>query len=142
VRQLLWDPEVDAGAISVAAKDGTVTLTGAIDSFAGRLAAERAARRVRGVRAVANDIDVRTASGALGRDVHHRIAEAFHRNAAIDARRIAIDVSGGTVILSGHVSTRMEREAAARAAADAPGVSQVENRIAVESRLGDLDERC
>ena len=58
LRQLEWDPEVDASAIGVAAKGGTVTLTGYIGTYAGKLAAERAAKRVRGVRAVANDIDV------------------------------------------------------------------------------------
>jgi osmotically-inducible protein OsmY len=46
-QQLEWDPEVDASAIGVAAKDGSVTLTGYIDSYAGRLAAERVAKRVR-----------------------------------------------------------------------------------------------
>ena len=59
VRQLDWDPEVDASAIGVAARDGVVTLTGFIDSYAGKLAAERVLKRVRGVRAVANDITVR-----------------------------------------------------------------------------------
>ena len=52
-RQLDWDPEVDASAIGIAAKEGAVTLTGYIGTYAGKLAAERAAKRVRGVRAVA-----------------------------------------------------------------------------------------
>ena len=59
VRQLDWDPEVDDSAVGVSAKDGVVTLTGFIDTYAGKLAAERVAKRVRGVRAVANDITVR-----------------------------------------------------------------------------------
>ena len=49
VRELDWDPDVDAGAIGVAAKDGVVTLTGFVDTYAGKLAAERVAKRVRGV---------------------------------------------------------------------------------------------
>ena len=49
VRELDWDPEVDASAIGVTAKDGVVTLTGFIDTYAGKLAAERVAKRVRGV---------------------------------------------------------------------------------------------
>jgi osmotically-inducible protein OsmY len=57
--QLEWDPRVNASAIGVTASGGTVTLTGFIDSYAGKLAAERAAKRARGVRAVANDIEVR-----------------------------------------------------------------------------------
>jgi osmotically-inducible protein OsmY len=205
MRQLEWDPEVDAGAIGVAAKNGAVTLTGYIDSYSGKLAAERAAKRVRGVRAVANDIEVRlkldrtdadiagdtvralelrstmpatiqaavhmghvTLTGqvewqfqsrdaekavrhirgvrsvinrikivprAVERDVRHRIVEALHRNANIDARHITVAVSGEKAILTGNVGSWLQRESAERAAADAPGVVQVENHIMVEPRL-------
>jgi osmotically-inducible protein OsmY len=211
-RQLEWDPEVDASAIGVAAKDGTVTLTGYINSYSGKLAAERAAKRVRGVRGVANDIEVRlklprvdtdiaadavralelrstvpetvqaavhsgyvtltgtvnwiyqkrdaekavrhvsgvrdvlnhivVAPGALERDVRHRIVAALHRNANLDAEHITVNVVGDKAILSGRVGSFLQRESAERAAADAPGIANVENRIAVESRLGDLDEIC
>ena len=54
--QLEWDPEVDASGIGVTAKGGVVTLTGFIDTYAGKLAAERATKRVKGVRGVANGI--------------------------------------------------------------------------------------
>ena len=56
LHQLEWDPAIDASAIGVTAKSGTITLTGYINSYSGKLAAERAAKRVRGVRSVANDI--------------------------------------------------------------------------------------
>jgi osmotically-inducible protein OsmY len=209
-RQLEWDPEVDASAVGVAASDGTVTLTGYIDSYAGKLAAERAAKRVRGVRAVANDIEVRlkldrtdadiagdvvrglrmratvpdsvqatvhgghvTLTGrvqwmfqrreaekairhirgvrsvrnhidittaGVERDVRHRIVQALHRNANVDAQEITVNVSGNTVMLNGQVSTWLQRESAERAAADAPGIAHVDNRIVVQTHLGDLDE--
>jgi osmotically-inducible protein OsmY len=211
MRQLDWDPEVDATAIGVTAKDGAVTLTGYVGTYMGKLAAERAAKRVRGVRAVANDIEVRLkldrvdadiaadvvralelcstvpdtvqatvhhghvtltgkvnwifekrqaekvvrhvrgvrdvinyitiAPGAVARDVRHRIVEALHRNANLDSRNITVDVSGDVAILTGTVKTWLQRESAERAASDAPGISRVENRIAVESR-GDFDELC
>ena len=57
-RQLEWDPEIDASDIAVIASDGVVTLTGFVHSYAAKLAAERSVKRVRGVRAVANDIQV------------------------------------------------------------------------------------
>jgi osmotically-inducible protein OsmY len=212
MRQLEWDPEVDGSAVGVAARKGTVTLTGYIDTYSGKLAAERAVKRVRGVRAVANDIEVRlklarldsdiaadvaralelrstipaavqaavhnghvtltgqvnwlfqkreaektvrhvrgvrdvtnyivVAPQAVERDVRHRIVEALHRNANLDARHITVTVAGGKAILTGTVGSWLQRESAERAAADAPGISQVENRIAVESRLGDMDEIC
>jgi osmotically-inducible protein OsmY len=59
IHELDWDSEVDDSAVGVAAKEDVVTLTGFIGSYAGKLAAERVVKRVRGVRAVANDIIVR-----------------------------------------------------------------------------------
>ena len=212
MRQLDWDPEVDASAVGVAAKDGTVTLSGFVDNYRGKLAAERAAKRVRGVRGVANDIEVRlkhqrvdpdiaadvvrglrlcfsipqtvqaavhngfvTLTGqvdwiyqrreaeqlarrsrgvrgvlnhivrkpkAIERDVRHRIVEALHRNANIDARHITVSVEGDRAILSGTAGTWLQRESAERAAADAPGIAQVENRILVEPVRDEVDEIC
>ena len=212
--QLEWDPRVNASAIGVTASGGTVTLTGFIDSYAGKLAAERAAKRVRGVRAVANDIEVRlklertdadiaadvtraleltanipssvqatvhnghvtltgkvdwlfqkdiaekavrhirgvrcivdyisVAARAVERDVRHRIVEALHRNANIDARQIRVEVAGDTVILTGGVGSWLQRESAGRAAADGPGVARVDNRILVVPLSTDAtpDEMC
>jgi osmotically-inducible protein OsmY len=214
LRQLEWDPQVDASGIGVAAKGGAVTLTGFIDSYAGKLAAERAAKRVRGVRAVANDIQVRlrlertdadiaadvaraltlhslvprtvqaavhngnvtltgkadwlfekrhaekavrhirgvrnivdyitVAPKAVERDVRHRIVGALHRNANIDARNVTVTVSGDTATLSGRVGSWLQRETAERAAADAPGITHVENRIVVEPQSFDVvpDDEC
>jgi osmotically-inducible protein OsmY len=53
-----------------------------------------------------------------------------------------VSISGSTAVLTGTVTTWLQRESAERAAADAPGITQVENQIAVETRLGDLDEPC
>ena len=210
-RQLDWDPEVDASGIGVAAKNGVVTLTGSIDTYAGKLAAERAAKRVRGVRGIANDLDVRlklgrtdadiaadavralelrptvptpvqvavhdghitltgkagwlyqardaeeavrhikgvrgvfnhieVAGGAVSRDVRHRIVQALHRNADLDARHVAIDVSDNVATLSGSVTSWQQRETAERAAASAPGISRVKNEILVEPPEP-VDEIC
>src|SRR6267143_7130838 len=62
--ELKWEPRVRPNEIGVAVKDGVVTLTGWVDSYTERWAAEDAAHRVRGVKAVANDIEVRLSSGA------------------------------------------------------------------------------
>jgi osmotically-inducible protein OsmY len=214
LRQLEWDPEVDATAIGIAARNGTVTLTGFIDSYAGKLAAERAAKRVKGVRAVADDIEVRlkiertdadiaadvvralelrssvpstvqatvrsghvTLTGrvawpyqkreaekairyirgirhvanhitldarGLERDVRHRIVEALHRNANLDADHMAVTVTGDTAILTGTVRSWLQRESAERAAADAPGIVHIDNQIVVEPPSMDAvpDEFC
>src|SRR5688572_28491447 len=71
VRQLDWDPEVDASAIGVSASEGVVTLTGFIGTYTGKLAAERVAKRIRGVRAVANDIVVRLRVDSTDPEIAH-----------------------------------------------------------------------
>src|SRR5262245_16651639 len=211
MRELEWDAAVDASAIGVAATDRTVTLTGYVDTYLCKLAAERAAKRVRGVRAVANDIDVRPKVGrtdadiardvvrslelrstvpdnvqatvhhgyvtltgeamwefqrldaekavrhvrgvrgvvnrirlapmSAARNVRHRIVEAFHRNANLDARHVTAHAAGDVVTLTGHVGTWLQREIAERAAADAPGIRRVDNQITVEPPA-DEDEIC
>ena len=75
--ELEWDPTVDASAIGVAAEGGSVTLTGYIDTYAGKLAAERAAKAVRGVRAVANDLEVRLSVERTDADIATDAARAF-----------------------------------------------------------------
>jgi osmotically-inducible protein OsmY len=216
MRQLDWDPEVDAGAVGVSVRNGTVTLAGFTDSYSAKLAAERAAKRVHGVRAVANDIEVRLRSartdleisqdaaralalrgtipddvqvvvrgghitltgnanwlfqrrsaedavrhirGVRGvanqisvvppsstREVRDRIVKALHQDADVDARHITVTLSGDTATLSGTVGTWLQRESAERAAADAPGIARVDNRILVQSfhdaKIDDSDEIC
>jgi osmotically-inducible protein OsmY len=58
--------------------------------------------------------------------------EALHRNANIDARHITVTIEGSTAILTGNVGSWLQRESAERAAADAPGIARVDNRIVVE----------
>jgi osmotically-inducible protein OsmY len=212
MNQLDWDPAVDASAIGVTAQGGVVTLTGFVNTYAGKLTAERVAKRVRGVRAVANDIEVRpklertdadlaadvvraldlresvpdnvqatvhngrvtltgkvgflyqareaekavhyikgikgifnhieVAGGSVARDVRHRINEALHRSADLDARRLTVDVTGEVATLTGTVATWLQFEAAERAALAAPGISRVDNRIVVEPAVEAIDEMC
>jgi hypothetical protein len=66
-----------------------------------------------------------------GTDVRRRIVQALHRNADLDARHIDVNVSGDVVTLTGAVGSWLQREAAGRGAASAPGIRSVENRIAV-----------
>jgi osmotically-inducible protein OsmY len=215
-RQLDWDPQVDASALGVAAKGGIVTLTGYIDSYSGKLDAERAAKRVHGVRAVANEIEVRLKIGrtdtdiardalralelhsmvpkavqavvrdgqvtltgtvtwlfqkqtaehavrhvrgvkqvmnnlivaprAAAHDVRRRIMTALHQDADVDARHISVTLSGNTATLTGSVATWLQRESAERAAANAPGIVNVDNRIVVEpvqpSMFDGVDDMC
>jgi osmotically-inducible protein OsmY len=202
LQQLEWDSQVDAAGIGVTARNGVVTLSGVIDSYAGKLAAERAAKRVHGVRAVANDLQVtlrqprsdtdiaNDAARALethlilpptvqvvvhsahvvltgtvhtlfqrvvaekalryvkgikslinrvvvvsipsADDIRPRIIRALHQDVDVNARGLHVVISGSTVTLTGTVRSWHERESAERAVMHAPGITHVENLIAVE----------
>jgi osmotically-inducible protein OsmY len=204
IRELRWDPQIsDPEAIGVAVTDGAVALTGHTSTYAEKMAAERAARQVYGVKAVANDLKVRlsgsprddadiaraiahildwnvqiptgrvqatvqngwvTLEGHVDHDFQRRevgrmvrnvrgvngvindvtvtppaapervaaqIEEAFEREAGVDARHVRVEVSDHTARLYGHVHSVNEANAAAVAAAAAPGVAKVENHLVV-----------
>jgi osmotically-inducible protein OsmY len=212
IRQLEWDPAVDDKTIQVASSGGIVTLSGRADAYPGKLAAEKAARRVHGVRAVTNQIqvvtkidrtdediaadaaealrlhctiphgvraDVRSATISLSgrvdwpfqrrtaeravrdirgvrglvnamtvapraavRDLEHRIARTLHHHADVDAHGIKVKVIRDCATLTGTVGSWLQREAAERAVADAPGIARVENLLTVESPPEPIDEIC
>jgi osmotically-inducible protein OsmY len=130
MRQLAWDPEVDESAVGVTAAQGTVTLTGSIDTYAGKLAAERAAKRVLGVRAVANDIDVRLRAERSDADIALDAARALQLLSTIpDGVQAA--VHSGHVTLTGRVHWLFQKQSAERAMRHIRGVRNVINYISV-----------
>ena len=203
--ELSWEPMIkNAAAIGLRVKDGVVTLSGPVESYAEKLAAERAALRVTGVKAVVNDLEVKLPNSSERTDediaraavnalewtsgipsdnikvsvdngwitlkgsvdwqyqrtaaedavrylwgvkgvinlievkpvvsktiVKEKIEEALKRDAELDAQRIQVEASGSKVILKGTVHSWFERQEAERVAWEAPGVTKVENQIAV-----------
>jgi osmotically-inducible protein OsmY len=133
IRELDWDSEVDASAIGVTAKEGVVTLTGFIDSYAGQLAAARVVRRVRGVRAVANDIIVRLKVGVTDSEIAAAAALALKLRPGIPPN-VQATVHDGHVTLTGHVDWLHQREQAEVAVHHVGGVRGVVNHIEVAAR--------
>jgi osmotically-inducible protein OsmY len=111
-------------------RNGHVTLRGEVAWSFERTAAERAIRYLAGVHGITNAVTVRAAPPKAD-DVNHRVGEAIERMADLDARSIWVTTTNGTVQLHGHVHSLAERRIAGQAAASAPGVTNVENRISV-----------
>ena len=130
VRQLEWDPAVDATSIGVTALDGAVTLTGFIDTYAGKLAAERAAKRVRGVRSVANDIQVKLRFERSDDDIAADAARALELRSNVPDTVQAV-VRGGHVTLTGRVQWLFQRSEAEAAVRRLPGVVGILDHIEV-----------
>ncbi|WP_011297330.1 BON domain-containing protein [Cupriavidus necator] len=121
--ELDWDPAIDAAAIGVEVREGVVTLSGHLPSYAEKLAAERAVSQLRGVTGVTNHIKMRMRPAPD--DVVERIEAALRRHAEREAKHINVSMKEGTVTLSGRVDSRAQRLAAVGAAWSAPGVGAV-----------------
>lgn len=129
VAELEWTPGIDAAEIGVAVDHGAVTLTGRASSYAERLRAEKATLRVRGVTAVADEIDVRL-PGAIpdDSDIAREAGEALDRAVDVPPAVTAV-VRDGVVVLAGEVTWQFQRAAAERAVQYQRGVVAVRNRI-------------
>ena len=93
--ELKWEPRIQPNEVGVAVKDGVVTLTGTVDSYSKRYAAEQAAHRVRGVKAVANDIDVKlfTTSERSDADIAAAAVHALEWDAFVPIEKLDVTVS-------------------------------------------------
>jgi osmotically-inducible protein OsmY len=140
IRQLQWDPDVDASAIGVTAKGGTVTLTGFIDTYAGKLAAERAAKQVHGVRAVANDVEVRLRLDRTDVDIAQDVTAALKLRPTLP-ETVQAAVHNGHVTLTGKVVGLYQRDRAERVVRHIAGVKNVHNHIDVVPSSGVRDVR-
>ena len=129
VNALKWNTLVPALRITAAVSQGWVTLKGEVDWNYQKEAAARAVRDLVGVIGVTNNIAVKPHVRVT--DVQSKIEAALKRSAEVDARRINVTASDGTVTLTGNVRSWVERREAAQAAWSAPGVHEVDNRIVV-----------
>ncbi|MGZ4410222.1 MAG: BON domain-containing protein [Gaiellaceae bacterium] len=136
MEELEWDPKIDAAHIGVAAKDGAVTLTGHVASYSEKYAAVRAAERVYGVKAVADEIQVRLPASSVRDDTD--LAEAVARELrwnTLVPDTVDAEVRHGIVTLRGEVEWAYQREEAERAVRHLTGVLSVANMIVVKPKV-------
>jgi osmotically-inducible protein OsmY len=134
IDELQWDPQItNPNAIGVAVKDGAVTLTGNVPTYVEKLAAARAAERVYGVKAVANELEVKLAGAPRDdSDIATAIAHVLENNVQVPEGRVHARVQNGWVTLDGEVDYEYQRHEVERMVRQVRGVVGVANTITVK----------
>jgi osmotically-inducible protein OsmY len=131
IDEFACDPMIADEPIGVAVENGVVTITGKVDTYAKKLAAEQAAQRVRGVEAVAEEIvvDIPSICERTDKDVAEAALYALAWDATVPHEKIMIKVENGWITLSGHVDWGFQKTAAEKAIRNLSGVRGVYNLI-------------
>ncbi len=139
--ELKWDTAVTHEHIGVAVRGGIVTLTGMVPSYVEKRAAERAAQRVAGVRAVVEKIDVKLLESDYRDDqnIADAVLSAFQWSVQVPDQMLRVAVSNGWVTLSGEVDWEYQKSAAEDAARVLTGVKGIFNQISIKSRVQPSD---
>lgn len=136
-KALDWEPSIDAADVGVTVDEGVVTLRGDVKTYAEKAAAERVALRVFGVKAVADDINVRVPNIQQRTDteIAQAVVSALKWNTVVPDEHLTVTVTNGWVTLKGHVEWEYQRAAAANAIRYLSGVRGVSNGITVQPRV-------
>ncbi len=143
--ELEFEPSVNASHIGVAVDDGVVTLSGHVGSYAEKLAAEKIVQRLKGVRAIAEEIEVRLPSDRKTGDeqIAQRALDIIAWDTTIPDDKVMVKVQKGWITLSGEVDWYFQRNAAEAAVRKLSGVTGITNLIAIKPRVqaGDIKQR-
>jgi len=144
IRELAWEPKVDSANVGVTVDKGAVTLTGHVSTYGELIAAERAALRLYGVLAVANELVVKLPSDRTrdDSDIALAISNQMMWNAAIPHEAIKATVTHGWVTLAGHVDRAYQSEAADKIVRSLIGVKGVTNRVTVKPAVHSADVKA
>jgi osmotically-inducible protein OsmY len=137
--ELRWDAALQPNEIGVIVKDGIVTLAGWVDSYLKKWEAEEAAHRVAGVKAVANDLEVRLSTERTDQDIAEAVVRALENDALVPAEKLKVTVDKGWVTLRGEVEWQYQREEAEKVTRRVSGVRGVTNAITVNPKASPTD---
>ncbi|MGE8481179.1 MAG: BON domain-containing protein [Pseudomonas sp.] len=135
--ELEFQPEIDAANIGVTVDNGVVTLTGHVKSYAQKVSAERAVKSIKGVRAVAEEIQVRPMKGAGTADdaIASRALNILTWSSDIPEQDIKVIVQKGWITLEGEVDWQYQKETAEMAVRKLSGVVGVDNRLTLRPQV-------
>jgi len=138
-----WEPLLNAAEIGVTAKDGVITLTGVVDSYAKKVEAENAAKNVNGVKAVVEKIEI--SFGNVGKkddgEIANEIINALKWNWATISDKVKVKVENGWVTLDGELQWNYQKEAANTSASYLAGVKGVTDNIIIKPQTNDEVEK-
>ncbi len=139
--ELGWEPRVNAAHVGVSVKDGVVTLSGHVPSFAEKYAAERTAKRLYAVKAVADELEVKLPGSAVrsDEDIAMACVNALKNDCLVPDEKIKVVVSNGWVTAEGEVDWQYQKDAAFKAIRYLTGVRGLVNNITVKPRVSPAD---
>jgi len=133
MQEIDWEPEIMSTDIAVGVDDAVVTLTGFVHSYTEKLAAERAAKRIYGVKGVANDIEVKSGASLSDPEIARNAVTALETRANVPDSRIKVTVQNGWITLEGDVDYQYQRMAAESAVKSLIGVRGLTNKISLKA---------
>jgi osmotically-inducible protein OsmY len=141
IAELAWEPSLDASNIGVTAKDGIVTITGHVHSYAEKYHAEKCVQRVAGVHGIANELEVRvlSANELEDSDIARAAVAALQWNVLVPSNQVQAVVQHGWITLTGEVNWQFQKTLAEKAVRYLPGVKGITNRIAIKPSVHATD---
>jgi osmotically-inducible protein OsmY len=139
LEEIKWDPKITSPDVAVVVRDGVVTLTGFVSSYWEKEAAEKAAKRVYGVRGVANDLQIKLATERTDPEIARDAVHAIESHVGIPSDRIKVTVKYGWVTLEGSVDWQYQKSLAESALKSIRGVLGVTNNIEVKPQVSPAD---
>jgi osmotically-inducible protein OsmY len=131
LHEIDWDPEISSTDINAAAEKGVVTLTGFVHSYLEKIAAEKAVKRVYGVKALANDIEVKLGSQRTDPEIARDAVQALKTHVGVPDDKVKLTVKNGWLTLEGNVDWQFQKSRAESAVKNLAGIKGVSNQIEV-----------